>query len=29
VAIIDCDAPGPACADLRQLPFRNVRMAAC
>lgn len=24
-AIIDCDAPGPACLDLSQLPFRNVR----
>ena len=24
--IIDCDAPGPAAADLRSLPFRNVRM---
>jgi microcystin degradation protein MlrC len=23
--IIDCDAPGPACVDLTQLPFRNVR----
>ena len=26
--IIDCDAPGPACLDLTQLPFRNVRLAA-
>lgn len=26
--IIDCDAPGPASVDLRQLPFRNVRLAA-
>ena len=25
--IIDCDAPGPACLDLTQLPFRNVRVA--
>ncbi len=24
--IIDCDAPGPATADLRALPFRNVKM---
>jgi len=24
--IIDCDAPGPACLDLTQLPFRNVRI---
>ena len=24
-AIIDCDAPGPACLDLSQLPFRNAR----
>lgn len=24
-AIIDVDCPGPACADLRQLPFRNAR----
>jgi microcystin degradation protein MlrC len=24
--IIACDSPGPACADLRQLPFRNVRL---
>ena len=23
LAIIDCDAPGPACQDLTQLPFRN------
>ena len=23
--IIDCDAPGPACLDLAQLPFRNVK----
>jgi microcystin degradation protein MlrC len=23
--IVDCDAPGPACLDLTQLPFRNVR----
>jgi microcystin degradation protein MlrC len=26
--IIDCDAPGPACADLTQLPFRNLRHSA-
>jgi microcystin degradation protein MlrC len=26
--IIDCDAPGPACVDLTQLPFRNARLAA-
>jgi microcystin degradation protein MlrC len=25
IDIIDCDAPGPACADLSQLPFRNER----
>ncbi len=25
-AIIDCDAPGPACLDLSKLPFRNVRL---
>jgi microcystin degradation protein MlrC len=24
--IIDCDAPGPACVDLTQLPFRNLRV---
>lgn len=24
--IIDCDAPGPAAADLRSLPFKNIRM---
>jgi microcystin degradation protein MlrC len=24
-AIIDCDAPGPACVDLSRLPFRNAR----
>jgi microcystin degradation protein MlrC len=24
-AIIDCDAPGPACVDLAQLPFRHLR----
>ena len=27
VAIIDVDCPGPAAADLRRLPFRNVRPA--
>ncbi|WP_231885901.1 MlrC C-terminal domain-containing protein [Bordetella ansorpii] len=26
--IIDCDAPGPACQDLSQLPFRNPHVAA-
>jgi microcystin degradation protein MlrC len=26
--IIDCDAPGPACVDLTQLPFRNLRVRA-
>jgi microcystin degradation protein MlrC len=26
--IIDCDAPGPACVDLTQLPFRNRRLSA-
>jgi microcystin degradation protein MlrC len=26
-AIIDCDAPGPACVDLSRLPFRNVPAA--
>ncbi|WP_144629920.1 M81 family metallopeptidase [Bordetella genomosp. 13] len=26
--IIDCDAPGPACQDLSQLPFRNPHIAA-
>jgi microcystin degradation protein MlrC len=26
--IIDCDAPGPACLDLAQLPFRNVHLPA-
>ena len=26
--IIDCDAPGPACADFARLPFRNLRAAA-
>jgi microcystin degradation protein MlrC len=26
--IIDCDAPGPACVDLTQLPFRNLRVPA-
>ena len=26
VQIIDCDAPGPATADLRALPFQNVNM---
>jgi microcystin degradation protein MlrC len=26
VRIIDCDAPGPATADLRALPFQNVKM---
>ena len=26
-AIIDVDCPGPAAADLRTLPFRNVRPA--
>jgi microcystin degradation protein MlrC len=26
--IIDCDAPGPACLDLSQLPFRNRHIAA-
>ena len=26
VAIIDCDAPGPAAIDLSRLPFRNVRV---
>lgn len=25
-AIIDCDAPGPACLDLSKLPFRNARI---
>lgn len=25
VEIIDCDAPGPAAADLSRLPFRNIR----
>jgi microcystin degradation protein MlrC len=24
-AIVDCDAPGPACLDLSQLPFRHLR----
>jgi microcystin degradation protein MlrC len=28
IEIIDCDAPGPACVDLAQLPFRNVRRDA-
>ncbi len=28
VRIIDCDAPGPACLDLSQLPFRNAHVAA-
>jgi len=26
--IIDCDAPGPACLDLSQLPFKNSHIAA-
>jgi microcystin degradation protein MlrC len=25
-AIIDCDAPGPACLDLSKLPFKNARV---
>ncbi|OWT73789.1 MULTISPECIES: M81 family metallopeptidase [unclassified Achromobacter] len=28
VRIIDCDAPGPACLDLSQLPFRNAHVSA-
>ncbi|AWB34774.1 M81 family metallopeptidase [Orrella marina] len=28
VAIIDCDAPGPACLDLSQLPFRHEHVSA-
>ena len=28
IAIIDCDAPGPACQDLSQLPFRNKHVSA-
>ena len=28
VRIIDCDAPGPACQDLSQLPFRNKHVSA-
>lgn len=28
VQIIDCDAPGPACQDLSQLPFRNTHISA-
>lgn len=27
-AIIDCDAPGPACQDLSQLPFRHAHISA-
>ena len=27
-AIIDCDAPGPACLDLSQLPFRHAHVSA-
>jgi microcystin degradation protein MlrC len=27
IEIIACDAPGPACLDLTQLPFRNLRVA--
>lgn len=28
IEIIDCDAPGPACLDLSQLPFRNRHISA-
>lgn len=28
VRIVDCDAPGPACLDLSQLPFRNPHVSA-